>query len=107
MSAVTGWTRYDLTTPGSFDSVSVTGTSYTGEGTVGVAEAATDLASDVDDSLFLIDVRASDLDVSGGFDCISLDIEGDDMSSAKLASAYYILYNCRYPGTTPPSAIAD
>jgi hypothetical protein len=36
-----------------------------------------------------------------------LNIEGDDIGNATLAAAYYILYNCRYPGNPTPSAIVD
>jgi hypothetical protein len=72
-----------------------------------VSVNSTDLLTDVGETLIVVNVRASDLDVDNGFDCINLEIEGDDLSNATLAAAYYILYNCRYPGPTPPSAIAD
>jgi hypothetical protein len=72
-----------------------------------VSVNSTDLLTDVGETLIVVNVRASDLDVDNGFDCINLEIEGDDIGNATLAAAYYILYNCRYPGPTPPSAIAD
>ena len=68
---------------------------------------STDLLTDVGESLIVVNVRASDLDVDNSFDCIRLQIEGDDIGNATLSAAYYILYNCRYPQPVPPSAIAD
>ena len=66
-----------------------------------------DLATDANEAQIVVNVRASDLDVDGGFDCINLLIEGDDIGNALTISADYILYNCRYPQPVPPSAITD
>lgn len=72
-----------------------------------VSVNSSDLLTDVGESQIVVEVKASDLDVDGGFDCLRLQIEGDDIGNATLASADYILYNTRYPGTTPKSAIVD
>jgi hypothetical protein len=93
LSAIGTFTRVDLTTAtADLDLVSVN---------------SVDLLTDVGETIIVVNVRASDLDVDNSFDCLQLVIEGDDIGNATLASAYYILYNCRYPGPTPPSAIAD
>lgn len=95
-TALTGvgtFTRVDLTTAtDDLDLVSVNGV---------------DLATDVNETQIVVNVRASDLDVDNSFDCLRLVIEGDDVGNATLASADYILYNCRFPGNPTPSAIAD
>ena len=67
----------------------------------------TDLLADDVEAMFVIDVRASDLDVSGGFDCFRLTIEGDDLSNTCTGHALYVLYGARYPQATPVSAIVD
>lgn len=72
-----------------------------------VSVNSTDLLTDVGETQIVVNIRASDLDVDNGFDCLRLQIEGDDLSNATLATADYILYNSRYPGATPKSAIAD
>lgn len=93
LSAIGTFTKVDLATPtADLDLVSVNGS---------------DLLTDVGESLIVVNVRASDLDVDNGFDCLQLVIEGDDVGNATLAAAYYVLYNCRFPGNPTPSAIAD
>lgn len=72
-----------------------------------VSVNGTDLLTDVGETLIVVNVRASDLDVDDGFDCIRLQIEGDDLSNATLAAAWYILYGARYPMVATESAIAD
>lgn len=92
LSAVGTFTKYTFTATNDLDLVSVGGT---------------DLAADTGEALVVVDVRASDLDVDNGYDCIQLSIEGDDIGNANLAAAYYILYGARYPDSTSLSAIAD
>lgn len=93
LSAIGTFTKVDLTTPtDDLDLVSVNGV---------------DLLTDVGESLIVVNVRASDLDVDNNFDCINLLIEGDDIANATLSGGYYIPYNCRYPGNPTPSAIVD
>lgn len=72
-----------------------------------VSVNGSDLLTDVGECIIAVNVRASDLDVDNGFDCLQLLIEGDDIGNSTYACAYYLLYNCRHPGATPPSAIAD
>jgi hypothetical protein len=93
LSAIGTFTRVDLTTAtADLDLVSVN---------------STDLLTDVGETLVVVNVRASDLDVDNNFDCLQLVIEGDDLSNATLAAAYYILYGARQMGNPVPSAIAD
>lgn len=93
LSAISTFTRIDLTTAtDDLDLVSVNGS---------------DLLTDVGESLIVVDVRADSLDVSGGFDCVQLLIEGDDLSNSTYADAFYLLYGARYPGPTPLTAISD
>lgn len=93
LSAIGKFTKIDLATPtGDLDLVSVN---------------SVDLLTDVGETIIAVNVRASDLDVDNNFDCLQLFIEGDDIGNATLASAYYILYNARYPQVDVMSAIAD
>lgn len=47
---------------------------------------------------YVMDVRAEDLDMANGFDCVRLDSTG--MANA-VGSVVYILYGARYSGTSP------
>jgi hypothetical protein len=67
----------------------------------------TDLAADTGEALIAVDIAASQLDVTNGFDCLTLFIEGDDIGNATKSCAYAILYNASYPGPTALSAIID
>ncbi len=57
--------------------------------------------------MIAIEIRAEDLDVSGGFDCIRVDL--DTISSAKLVCGLYILADPKYPAAPElmKSALAD
>lgn len=93
LTSVGQFTRVKLATPtADLDLVSVNGT---------------DLLTDVGESMIVVNVRASDLDVDNNFDCVQLAIEGDDLANSTLAAAYYILYNARYPQLATESAIVD
>lgn len=65
-------------------------------------------ATDTNTSPFLlaIDVQATDLDADNGFDWLSVTLEGDESNNALLISAWAILYDGRFPQTTPLSAIS-
>lgn len=66
-----------------------------------------DLVTDTGETLIVVNIRSSDLDVDNNFDCIRLQIEGDDIGNATLAAGWYILYGPRYPQVATESAIAD
>ena len=72
-----------------------------------VSVNSADLLTDVGETLIAVSVHASDLDVDGSFDCLRLQIEGDDIGNATLAAAYYLLIGSRQIGNPMPSAIAD
>ncbi len=63
---------------------------------------------DVNTDAFLlaIDVPASFLDVSNGFDCLSVQLEGDESNNALLITAWAILSGARFPQKVPISAIS-
>lgn len=87
------FTKIELATPtADLDLVSVNGV---------------DLLTDVGEIIIAVNIRASDLDVDNNFDCLMFNFDGGDVGNATLASAYYLLYNCRYPDKAMPSAIAD
>jgi len=62
----------------------------------------TDLAEEL--AVVMIDIKAEDLDVDGGFDCVGASV-ADVGSTAQLAVLFYILYGAKY--APPLSAIAD
>lgn len=72
-----------------------------------VSVNSVDLLTDVGESIIVVDVRASDLDVDNGFDCLQLFVEGDDIGNSTLAGAYYILYGARFPQDPGLTAITD
>lgn len=86
------WTKYTFTATDDLDTVSVGGT---------------DLLADDQSALFYVDIRAQDLDVDNGFDCLHVFIEGDDLSNSCEGCGEYILYQARQSGATPLTAITD
>lgn len=92
LSAVGTFTKVMLTTPtDDLDLVSVN---------------SVDLAADTGEALIGVEVKAEELDVDNGFDCMNFILEGDDVGNANLVCAYYILGPARQGGAVP-SAIAD
>lgn len=92
-TSVQAWTRVALATAtADLDTVSVNGT---------------DLGSDSVAAMFAIDIKASQLDVTNGFDCICFKNDGTDVGNATKAAVLYILYNSRYPDALPKTAIID
>lgn len=91
-STVETWTKYTFTATDDLDTASVGGT---------------DLLADDVAALFYVDIRAEDLDVDNGFDCIRVTVEGDDLSNSCEGCGVYILYPARQPGATPLTAITD
>jgi hypothetical protein len=67
----------------------------------------TDYAHDINQALYVVDVKASDLDVSNGFDCIAATFDDADNSSTSLGAILYIPYGARYPQATPKAAVSN
>ncbi|MFN4017613.1 MAG: hypothetical protein ACK4JB_19895 [Reyranella sp.] len=75
--------------------------------TQAAANTYTDAASAEAQAIMVVDIKAEDLDVDGGFDCVQLQIPDTGSAGAQLGCALYLLHEPRY-GTIPlPSAIAD
>ena len=53
------------------------------------------------DSLYIIDVDASDLDVANGFDCLRVDGTGHAATDSRGVVVLYNLYGARYAGASP------
>jgi hypothetical protein len=68
------------------------------------ATSYTSLTSAETQNLWVIDVKAEDLDTDNGYDCIQASI-GDVGTNAKIGTVLYILWGARY--AQPGSAIAD
>ena len=97
LTSQTVWTYGQLSTAD--DILGVGSAAPTG----GTLVVATDTNTDA--FLLAIDVLASDLDVDGGFDWLTVNIEGDEVNNAVLISAWAILGNSRFPQKVPLSAI--
>ena len=98
LTSQTVWTAGRLTTA---DDILGVGSAAPSGGTLVVA-------TDTNTSAFLlaIDVQAQDLDVDGGFDWVTLQVEGDEVDNACLISAWAVLTGGRFPQTVPLSAIS-
>jgi hypothetical protein len=53
------------------------------------------------DSLYVIEVDSSDLDVANGFDCIRVDGTGHAATASRGVVVLYLLYGARYSGASP------
>lgn len=98
LTSQTVWTSGRLTTA---DDILGVGSSAPTGGTLVVA-------SDTNTNAFLlaIDVQREYMDVDGGYDWLTLQVEGDESNNACLISAWAILQGCRFPQLTPLSAIS-
>lgn len=71
----------------------------------------TDATSAEVEAIWAVDIKAEDLDVANGFDCIRASVADTDPdgSNAQLGCLLYIPYGCRYPGAPEdvPSAISN
>ncbi len=56
--------------------------------------------------LFVIEILQTDLDIDNDFDCIALNAT-DPGSVSTPGAVIFVLYNARYKGATPPTAITD
>lgn len=98
LTSQTTWTQGVLSTPD--DIVGVGSSAPTGGSLI--------VATDTNTSAVVVavDILASDLDVSNGFDWVTIRIEGDELNNACLVSAWAILSGSRYAQTVPLSAIS-
>ena len=92
------WTGSRLTTA---DDILGMGTSAPTGGTLVATAAAA-----ADAFLLAIDVQATDLDVDGGFDFLTVRVEGDEVNNALLISAWAILMGGRFPQNVPLTAVS-
>lgn len=67
----------------------------------------TDAASGEVENLYVLEIDAEDLDVSGGFDCVRLNVADTGATAGKFGACIYVLSDPRYPQETPESAIVD
>lgn len=57
-------------------------------------------------AIMVVDIKAEDLDLANGFDCVQLQIP-DVGTNAQLGCAFYLLHEPRYGKTPLDSAIVD
>ena len=92
------WTTGILTTA---DDILGIGSSAPTGGTLVVA---TDTNTDA--CLLLIDVQATDMDADGGFDFLTVNVDGGEVNNTCLISAWAILMDGRFQQRTPLTAIS-
>lgn len=66
----------------------------------------TDATSAEIQKVWVIDVRAEDLDIAGGFDCLKAEVS-DVGTNSQIGCLLYILHDPRTASATLPSAIAN
>ena len=98
LTSATVWTGSRLTTAD--DILGVGSAAPTG----GTLVVTTDTNTDA--FLLAIDVQATDMDSDGGFDFLTVNIEGDEVNNAVLISAWAILMGGRFPQNIPLSALS-
>jgi len=57
--------------------------------------------------LFVVEIKAEDLDVNNGFDCLQLSIPDTGSAGAQLLCALYVLRGAKFGAVPLPSAIVD
>lgn len=92
------WTRGKLTTAD--DILGVGSAAPTGGSLVTTVDVNTDAF------VLAIDMPVEYLDVDGGYDWATIQIEGDEVDNACLVTVQAILYGSRYPQRTPLSSIS-
>lgn len=75
--------------------------------TQAAANTYTDATSAEAQGLFVIEFKAEDLDVNGGFDCVQLQIPDTGTGGAQLITALYVLRGGKFNPALATSAIVD
>jgi len=75
--------------------------------TQAAANTYTDLVSAEAQGIFVIDIKAEDLDVNNGYDCVQLQVPDTGSAGAQLLCGLYLLRNARFAAAATPSAIID
>lgn len=74
--------------------------------TQAASETYTDAVSGEAEGLFVIDIKAEDLDIDGGFDCVRVNV-ADVGTTAQLGCGLYLLHEPRFATVPLPGAITD
>jgi hypothetical protein len=61
--------------------------------------------SAADSAIIAVDIKASDLDVQGGFSWVQLSVPSVG-ANAQLGAGFYIMFQARFAQQTPPEAIS-
>ena len=91
----------------SFDTVWAnidTGATDTLVETAVVSDTFTTDTTNAKNLMYVIEVKASDLDVANSYDCFQVNLA---TAVSSIMSVCFILWNSRYSSATPPSAIVD
>jgi hypothetical protein len=76
------------------------------QNTQAAANTYVDAVSAESEAIMVIDIKAEDLDIANGFDCLRCTI-ADVGTTSQIGGVLYLLHEPRYGSGTLPSAIAD
>lgn len=65
-----------------------------------------DATSDTDTMVLYFEIKASDLDVDNGFDCLRVDVANAASAGSQYATLLYLMLDPKYPQATALTAIA-
>lgn len=74
--------------------------------TQAAANTYTDAAAAENQKIWVIDIKAEDLDLDNGYDCIAASI-ADAGTATQIAAMLYLLHEPRYADVPLPSALVD
>lgn len=108
MDAAAGWVYAELDTASdTIDFGSLAATVRASQNSnVAVGAALTDLTTDSNAAVIVIDVKAGTLDANNGYKWLSINSEGDAIGNALTTNCLYIPYGRKYGGLAPRSVIA-
>ncbi len=67
---------------------------------------STDIETDEQGTVIMVEVMASSLDADNGFDFVNNIIEGDDIGNALIINQFWLMANGKYKQAVPLSALA-
>jgi len=71
-----------------------------------VSVDGTDLVTDTNAAVILVEVRADSLDAAGGYTFASVNWEGDDIGNALVINSHWLLLGNNFPQAVPLSSLA-
>lgn len=108
ITAPKGWVYGEITTPAAtIDLHALAAVCFATESSAyAVGDAIGDLTSDIVDTLFVMDVKPSDMDTNNSYTWLELDSAGSAVANACLCNAFYIPYGAKFGKRAPLTIVA-